>query len=122
MDAAVASACATANPKDFGEHFGHIVEEISKSIDDQTKRRFASATEQVRQEVVNEIARKHVLRTVREIPLTSRTIQSLLDSSAVAIIGAMYDTQTGKTEFMYASAIGPIAKSAQITESTNAHA
>lgn len=49
---------------------------------------------------VDEVARRHVLRTIDVISTESGTIAALLRSGEVQIVGAMYDVRNGKVEFL----------------------
>jgi carbonic anhydrase len=106
METAVAAACAGETTSQFGQHFHHVVEEINFSVNDELRFRFSSLPDDERIARVDEVVRKHILRTVRELPKRSESLQALLSSGAIAIVGAMYDVQSGAIEFMTESAIG----------------
>lgn len=108
MGTAVAAACKVDDARKCGQHFDHIVDEINLSIDEAVRRRFPILNGEARLDCIDEVARKHVLRTVRQIPELSETVSKLIDSGRIAIIGAMYDTQHGKIDFFMESARGPI--------------
>ena len=109
LDAAVATASGSGVSTDYGDHFAHIVNDVSKSIDSRTLQSFDSLTAAERAEVIDEIAYRHVLRNVHELPQLSQTLRRLLDNGSIAIIGAMVDPTTGIIRFLRESAIGQLS-------------
>jgi carbonic anhydrase len=49
---------------------------------------------------VDEVARKNVLSTMSYIPEKSRILDRLIREDKVMIVGAIYDVNTGKVEFL----------------------
>lgn len=111
-EAAMAVACLGAAPDQYGQHFHHIVEEISRSIDHQMCEDFRKADLEERQMIADDVARKQVLRTVERLPVLSPTLQALVSEQRIAIIAAMYDTQTGQVQLLWDSVIGPVESDA----------
>lgn len=108
MRTIVQSACA-AHPTlnmSHGEHFPYLVENVAPSIADDEKRQFPSLSTEEQQAMCDRIARRHVIRSVETIRQESETLSRLLEQHQVGIIAAMYDTQTGTTEFIKESAVG----------------
>ncbi len=102
LRAAVAAACNAPNllPEAYGEHFPHIVQQLSGAIDPDTIATFASLTEREQQQRVDQVARSHALRTVEQILLKSATVRSLLERGQIGLVAAMYDIQHGQIEFL----------------------
>lgn len=88
------------------DHLDLIVDDIQESIGAQEKLAFAHASEDQRRAIVDEVARKNVIRTVHLIAQESATISRLLKEGKTAIVGAMYDVVTGDIEFLTEDAIG----------------
>lgn len=109
LDAAVATASGCCVSTDYGDHFAHIVDDVSKSIDRRTLQSFDSLTAAERAAVIDEVAYRHVLRNVRELPQLSQTLRRLIDNGSIAIIGAMVDPTTGTIHFLSESAIGQLS-------------
>jgi len=89
-----------------GEHFPYLVENVTPSIMDDEKRRFVSLSLEEQQAMCDQIARRHIMGSIETIRQESETLARLLDQRQVGMIAAMYDTKTGKTEFIKESAIG----------------
>ncbi len=111
LRAAVAAACNAPNvlPEAYGEHFPHIVQQLSGAIDPDTIATFASLTEREQQQRVDQVARSHALRTVEQILLQSATVRSLLERGQIGLVAAMYDIQHGQIEFLPESMRGLVA-------------
>jgi carbonic anhydrase len=83
-----------------------IVDDIQRSIDEPTLARFAQAGEDERALLVDGVARRNVLRSMREMVERSRAISGLVEQGRLAVVGAMYDVTTGEIEFLTKEAIG----------------
>lgn len=59
----------------------------------------------------NEVARRNVLRTIRVIRERSQTLDELVRAGKIAIVGALYDVQTGRVSFFQTreSSVEPLA-------------
>lgn len=108
LQAAVAAVCGSADVAYCGEHFPHIVDDLSKSIDNQVRQRFARADELERNAMIDEVACKHVLRNVRELTERSQTLNRLSENGTIAIVGGMIDPSTGTIEFLSTSVAGNV--------------
>lgn len=108
LETAISAVCGCTDASYCGEHFEHIIEDLSQSIDSEFKQCFIGMTGPEREACINEVAYKHVLRNVRELPQRSQTIRSLVESGAIAIIGAMYDPSSGTIDFLTDAAIGNV--------------
>ncbi len=105
---AVDLQCSGNNVKEATgcDHLDLIIDEIQKSIDPTVAPRIASASDELKKTIVDEVAKKNVIHAVNLIPQESATIQRLLDSNRIAIVGAMYDVVSGEIEFLTDQAIG----------------
>ncbi len=108
VEAAVATASGCGQATDYGEHFDHIVDDISQSMDRELQQRFAGLDDRERRECLERVAYQHVLRSVRALPELSRTIRGLVDAGSIAIIGAMVNPANGSVQFLMESAIGQL--------------
>lgn len=88
------------------DHLDLIIHDIQKSIGPKEKLAFANAKVEHRQAVVDQVARKNVIRSVQLIAQESATISCLLAEGKTAIVGAMYDVVSGDIEFLTENAIG----------------
>ena len=107
VTAAVDLLCSGQNPEQTTgcQHLESIVDQIQQSLDGPTAERANQATGDDRAVVVDEVARRNVLRTVREIVAQSRTISKLVREGRVAVVGALYDLRSAKIELLQADAI-----------------
>jgi carbonic anhydrase/SulP family sulfate permease len=108
IETAMTAACAQDKADNYGQHFHHIVDEIKQSMDAHERAAFPTLVGSNRQATIDGVSHRHILRSVQELPRRSETIRALIADKRVAIVGAMYDTQTGQVHFMVDNAIGPI--------------
>ncbi len=87
LETAISAVCGVCDSSYCGEHFNHIIDDLSQSIDSDFKRCFVGMTGPERQACINDVAYKHVLRNVRELPQRSQTIRQLVEKGSIAIIG-----------------------------------
>jgi carbonic anhydrase/SulP family sulfate permease len=83
-----------------------LVQDIQQSIDPTESRHFAHAPPEEKNRYVDAVARKNVLNSVRQILEQSSTIRHLVESGAIAVVGAMYDVHTGGIDFLEHDSIG----------------
>ncbi len=88
------------------QHLAPIVDDIQRSIDAASLARFEQAGELEQAAVIDAVARRNVLRSVRAIVERSDTISGLVRQGKVAVVGAVYDVTTGEIEFMTGEAFG----------------
>ncbi len=99
LHSALASAEPHADAELRSESWEELVEDIRHS-----------ASEAIRgpgDEALSEddlIARAHVLRTMRRIQERSAAIRRRIDDGAVALVGALYEAETGRVQFFAGSA------------------
>ncbi len=82
------------------EHLEHIVRDIQLSTDAEACRAAALLEAGQRLAFVDGVARRNVVRVVRRMREESRTLDELVRSDRIAIVGAMYDVTTGEIEFL----------------------
>ena len=100
VTAAVDLACSAANPEQATgcQHLDHIVNQIQQVIDAPTCERVRETSGDVKAGVVDEVARRNVLRIVEQVVLQSRTICKLVGAGRIAVAGALYDVAAGKVD------------------------
>jgi carbonic anhydrase len=104
---AVTAACGTPGPTtpppddDPGpNHIEHILASIRQSVDAHTVYVFPQLTDESKRQLVDDVARRNVVRTVDEILEQSGPIAELARTGRVLVVGAMYDVATGGIEFL----------------------
>lgn len=102
VTSAVDLACSgkTAADATGCDHLDEIVADIQLSIDRDSCRNFDRIEKAEKEAVVNDVARRNVLNSVRTILRESRTINRLAREGRIAVVGAMYDVTTGYVEFL----------------------
>ncbi len=102
VTAAVDLVCSGADPAQATgcQHLEHIVSRIQKSVASPTCERVKSETGAKKAEIVNDVARQNVLRTVKEITEDSDTIRKLVMNRRIAVLGALYDVASGRIDFL----------------------
>jgi len=58
---------------------------------------------------VNEIASKNVLRAIDSILNESQKISELVAEGRVAVVGAIYDVNSGEIQFLQPTSPGPVS-------------
>jgi carbonic anhydrase/SulP family sulfate permease len=91
--------------QDVGEatgcpHLPSIVNEIQPSVGGDELRRLAALDPPAREAFVDEIARRNVVRTVREIVHRSDPIRKAVEAGQLMVVGALYDVRSGAIEFL----------------------
>ena len=76
------------------EHLQGIVREIQHSNE------IAPQPEEDLAAVIDEVARRNVVRTVQRICEQSQTLNRLKEEGRMIVVGAMYDVATGTIEFL----------------------
>ena len=82
------------------EHLEHIVRDIQLSTDAEACRAAALLEAVQKLAFVDGVARRNVVRVVGRMREESRTLDELVRSDRIAIVGAMYDVTTGEIEFL----------------------
>ncbi len=76
-----------------------LVTEIQLSVDLNTCKREGEWLPGEKAAYANEVSRRNVLRTMRMIPERSSTLADMVQDGRLAIVGALYDIQTGEVSF-----------------------
>lgn len=88
------------------QHLDSILEEIHPSIDLPKLKLIEETNESARNAFAEDVARRNVVHTVRNIVEMSQTISKLVDEGRLAVVGAIYDVSSGKVEFLINDAVG----------------
>jgi carbonic anhydrase len=86
------------------QHLAGIVGDIQHSLADGI-----GPPNATKDEIVNEIARRNVLRSVEILVRESDALAMLVREGKLAVVGAIYDVTTGAIEFFADAALGPVA-------------
>jgi carbonic anhydrase len=97
------------------EHLDLIIKEIQKSVDTRVLSRWDDQPPEIKQEIIDQVAKRNVLNSVQWIYRESQTLRRMADSGKIAIVGALYHIESGAIDFMTEDAIG-----AQLTTPTRA--
>lgn len=82
------------------DHLGDIVRDIQQSTEPEGPRGWDQLSVAEKEAIVDVVARRNVIRVAARLSETSRTLDDLLKSERIAIVGAMYDVRTGELEFL----------------------
>ena len=82
------------------DHLDELVGIIQGSIDPSQLKDFSNWADDKKKAFVDEVARKNVLNTMNYIREKSRILDRLIREDKVMIVGAVYDVNTGKVEFL----------------------
>jgi carbonic anhydrase/SulP family sulfate permease len=82
------------------DHLDELVAIIQGSIDPAKAKEFSAMSDEQKKMFVDEVARKNVLSTMSYIREKSRILDRLIREDKVMIVGAIYDVNTGKVEFL----------------------
>jgi carbonic anhydrase len=88
------------------QHLDSILEEIHPSIDMPRLKSIDKADASARNEFAEDVARRNVVHSVRNIIEISQTIRKLVDEGSLAVVGAVYDVASGRVEFLVKDAMG----------------
>jgi len=88
------------------QNLAPIVNQIKKSIPRDQWERMQSASDEEIKRFADEIAKANVGRVLQDILAESRTIKRLVDEGRIALVGAIYDVNSAKIEFLLDDAIG----------------
>jgi len=82
------------------DHLDELVGIIQGSIDPSQLKDFSDWADDKKRAFVDEIARKNVLNTMSYIREKSRILEKLIRDNKVMMVGAVYDVQTGRVQFL----------------------
>ena len=77
-------------------HARSILREVSKVIDEDDCRGVASSTIESRQEIVDSVARRNVVRVVRKLLEGSKALTGQVQEQRLGVVGMMYDVVSGE--------------------------
>lgn len=87
------------------QHLESVLEEIRPSIPLPVLNGLRSAQLPMEQ-FIEDVGRKNVIHSVQRIVQQSRTIGCLVEQGRVAVVGAIYDVQSGRVEFLLDESVG----------------
>jgi carbonic anhydrase/SulP family sulfate permease len=90
----------TASEATGCDHLDELVGIIQGSIDSSQLKDFSNWADDKKKGFVDEVARKNVLNTMNYIREKSRILDRLVRENKIMIVGAVYDVNTGKVEFL----------------------
>ncbi|MBX3422759.1 MAG: bifunctional SulP family inorganic anion transporter/carbonic anhydrase [Pirellulaceae bacterium] len=90
------------------QHLDSILQEIRPSINLSALGTIDQEDETNRNEFVEDVARRNVIYSVQNIVNTSYTIRKLVDEGRLAVVGAVYDVNSGRVEFLRQDAVGDL--------------
>jgi carbonic anhydrase/SulP family sulfate permease len=82
------------------QHLHTIVDEIAPCIESAELTYFKQMAATEKESFVDEVAKRNVLRTVREITHRSKAIGQAVADGEVLVVGALYDLKSGNIEFL----------------------
>lgn len=82
------------------QHLDHIVGDIQQSTDELACMSAERLSPEAKEEFVDGVARRNVVRVVERMRAESQTLDGLVREGRIAIVGAMYDVSTGEIEFL----------------------
>jgi carbonic anhydrase/SulP family sulfate permease len=88
------------------QHLKPIISEIQQSLDPVAWKQLREAPAEAKAAFVDEVARRNVQHSLRQVVEQSQTIRRLIDEGRIAVVGAMYDVGTGKIDYLLDEAIG----------------
>jgi carbonic anhydrase/SulP family sulfate permease len=82
------------------DHLDTLIGIIQRSIDPSQLKDFSNWVDDKKKAFVDEVARKNVLHNIISIRDNSRILDRLTRENKIMIVGAVYDVNTGKVEFL----------------------
>ena len=102
------------------QHLEPIIHEIQQAIDTQSRPSREHWSEPEMADFINVVARRNVAHSVELILQQSQTINRLVQEGRIAVIGAMYEVDSGRIDFFTAEAASPQSVAARpLPESTS---
>lgn len=77
-----------------------VLDDISLSVGAADIRRYTGLPEPEREDLVNSIVRRHVFRCVEQVLEQSSALRDLVADGKLAMLGAIYDIDSGRVDFM----------------------
>ncbi len=88
------------------QHLEHILKDIQQCTDSHECQRMSFATPEEKAKMVDIVAQRNVQRNVQNIVEQSSTLRELVQQGRIAVVGAMYDVETGGIELLLNDAVG----------------
>jgi carbonic anhydrase/SulP family sulfate permease len=88
------------------DHLDLIIKEIQKSVDTRILAGWDEQLPDEKQRIIDEVAKRNVLNSVKWIYRESQTLRRLADGGKIAIVGALYHIESGVIDFMTEDAMG----------------
>ncbi|WP_442483659.1 SulP family inorganic anion transporter [Aeoliella sp. SH292] len=82
------------------ESLDAVVNEVQVSIREEEARQFPRMDADAKEQLVDEVVRRNVLRTVHEITARSRVIRDAVREGRVKVVGMVYDITTGEVHYL----------------------
>ncbi len=89
-----------AGPNSDCPNLHPIVRDIQESVDPSWRVDWAQISEEARRGRIDEVARRHVHRTLRRIREQSPVLAKLAHAGRIAVVGGMYDVRSGAVELL----------------------
>lgn len=93
------TASGQGTPDDL-KHLTPVLEQVRTAALPMIDGDFHARTADEKAALVDEVARRNVLKSVKDITEMSDTLRRLADDGTIAVVGAMYDVSTGAVEFL----------------------
>jgi carbonic anhydrase len=108
VEYALDQACSNANGQAWAScpHLDPILNQIRESIDLAACQRYQKATAVERNQIVDEISRKNVIRCVHQLVNQSQAIRQRIQEQRVAVVGGLFDVASGSVELLLDDSIG----------------
>lgn len=88
------------------QHLDHVLEDIEREVDLPEGEPITAWPAARKETFVDEVARRNVRSVVHRIVDESKTMRQLLQEGRIAIVGVLYDVETGKMEFVEGATLG----------------
>jgi len=82
------------------DHLDELVEVIQGSIDPKESKGFLEWTPEKKKSYADAVAKKNVFATIAYLKMNSKILDRLVREGKIMIVGAMYDVESGKVEFL----------------------
>ena len=82
------------------DHLDELVEVIQGSIDPKESMGFLEWTPEKKKSYADAVAKKNVFATIAYLKMNSKILDRLVREGKIMIVGAMYDVESGKVEFL----------------------
>ncbi len=99
--AAVADSCQPDQSAAPGcGHLGEIFDQVSRVVTEADCRGLTAIGGEARQQIIDAVARRNVVRVVRKLLEASPAIRQLVADRRIGVVGMMYDVVSGRVELL----------------------